>query len=211
MGTGGKYHFQKEKATEWAKSFSLLSSSHSFQCHEYLWLWEVQHCLATVNEHEDDKMTVRKAGKCVLHSAYWSYNRSAPIHWPPDAKSWLLGKIDGKRIRGQQRIRWLRSITDSMDMSLSKHWEISEGWESLVCCCWWGHRVRLDLVTEQQQDANLILTPSWPVVNWDKWILVYLCYYLSFQYLKLNASLIQTIRKMYFPKWQEVQKQFRVG
>ena len=87
MGTGGKYHFQKEKATEWAKSFSLLSSSHSFQCREYLWLWEAQHHLATVNEHEDDKMTVRKAGKCVLHSAYWSYNHSAPIHWPPDAKS----------------------------------------------------------------------------------------------------------------------------
>ena len=38
----------------------------------------------------------------------------------------MLGKIEGKRKRGQQRVRWLASITYSMDMNLRKFWEIVE-------------------------------------------------------------------------------------
>ena len=65
-------------------------------------------------------------------------------------KTLMLGNIEGERRKGQQRMTWFESITDSMDVNLNRLGG-SGRQRSLVCYSPWGCRVRHNLVTEKQQ------------------------------------------------------------
>ena len=68
-------------------------------------------------------------------------------------KTLMLGKIEGKRRRGQQRMRLLDSIADSMDMNLSKLRDIVKNRKPGMLLFIGSQRVRYDCVTEQQHEA----------------------------------------------------------
>ena len=107
----------------------------------WFWTMVLEKTLESPLDSKEIKPGIPKGNQPWLFIGRTDSEAEASVLWPPDSKSLLIGKdpdagkVWNKRRRGQQRMRWLDSVVDSMDMNLSKLQEIVEdrgAWHAAV-------------------------------------------------------------------------------